>query len=90
MVGRREGPIEIGERSPLSMVKPMRVAVREAADQVAPAKGGGIDPEPSSGDVDKALDDVVRLRLARSPIGVDRRGIGEHAADVHARRAGMS
>ena len=51
----------------------------KAANDVLAPQLQRIHAELGSRDVDAALDQIVRLGLAGAAIGVDRRGVGEHA-----------
>ena len=55
-------------------------------DEVAAAELGGPEARLARRDVDDALDQIARLRAAGAAIGVDRRGVGEHALDPHINR----
>ena len=62
--------------------KPHRARMGKAAKDVLAPQLQRIHSELAGGDVDAALDQIVRLGLAGAAIGVDRRRVGEHAAGL--------
>ena len=71
------------------VVRPaQRAPVREGADQVAPAKLGGLEPQLARGAVDGQLEQVRALGPAGAAVGTGRHLVGARAASRRPRRRG--
>jgi hypothetical protein len=65
-----------------------RIGIGVIGDEVAPAQHHRVEPHLARGAVDEALHHVTGLWPPSAAIGIDRRGVGENALDLHIDRGG--
>ena len=75
--------VEIGGEASAIDRDPETAAIREMADQVAPAQRDRVERQPARGAIDEPLDQVIGFGLAGAAIGIDRHRVGEDAAHRH-------
>ncbi len=83
-VGRGLGGIQVGGEAAAVDRGAEGVSIGERGDQVGAAQREGVAVQRARGGLDQALGEVVGFGLAGAAVGVDRHGVGQHAAHVHA------
>ena len=82
-IGPHHGLLEIGGEAPAVDQHAHGAAVGELGHHVATAQLDRVDAELARCQIDEALDEIIGLGLARTPIGVDRHGVGVGTPHVH-------